>query len=48
MDTNVLNAADYGVLPGNGLGERNSAALQRALDDLGVAGGVAHFLMVGK
>ncbi|MGC9991834.1 MAG: hypothetical protein ABSD52_05490 [Candidatus Cybelea sp.] len=39
MNTDVLNAADYGVLPGSGPGERNSAALQRALDDLGALGG---------
>jgi hypothetical protein len=48
MDTDVLNAADYGVLPGNGLGARNSAALQRALDDLGAGGGGTLFIPAGE
>ncbi len=48
MHTDVLNAADYGVLPGNGLGERNSAALQRALDDLGAGGGGTLFIPAGE
>jgi hypothetical protein len=39
MNSELLNAADYGVLPGSDMGERNSTALQRALDELGAAGG---------
>lgn len=39
MDIDLRNAADYGVLPGDGSGERNSAALQRAVDELEAAGG---------
>lgn len=39
MNSEPLNAADYGVLPGSDMGERNSTALQRALDELGAAGG---------
>jgi hypothetical protein len=47
MDTDLRNAADYGVLPGNGLGKDNAAALQRALDELGAAGGGTLFIPEG-
>ncbi|MGA8729976.1 MAG: hypothetical protein WB608_14580 [Terracidiphilus sp.] len=47
MDARLLNAADYGALPGNGLGEHNSTALQKAIDELGTAGGGTLFIPEG-
>jgi hypothetical protein len=47
METSLLNAVEYGVLPGEGLGEPNSAALQRAVDELGAAGGGTLFIPNG-
>ena len=47
MNSELLNAADYGVLPGNDMGERNSTALQRAFDELGAAGGGTLFIPEG-
>jgi hypothetical protein len=36
----LVNALDYGLRPGDGHGDRNAVALQRAVDDVGLGGGM--------
>jgi hypothetical protein len=47
MDVDLLNAADHGALSGNGVGERNNAALQETVDKLEAAGGGTLFIPEG-
>jgi hypothetical protein len=36
----LVNALDYGLRPGDGHGDHNAVALQRAVDDVGLGGGM--------
>lgn len=47
MDSSVLNAQHFGMLPGAGYGEANRIALQRASNELKAAGGGTIFIPAG-
>lgn len=47
MISDTLNARDCGVTPGFGYGETNRVALQRAVDEMQVAGGRTIYVPTG-